>query len=416
MCCHLLKRLPPSIPPPQGVDYFFEWSLNPTNSAFEEVRRGVRELDRLSDHQTFHLHRSGVAVHQACLYEPNDHSLLYQEMLSYKANQASFVLVHPRDSLLDDSDSDFEYLSGDYADGASLPRSERSSSFYSDEEPEFPAHQHAVRSLFVALQREEEEEEEDEEEEEGRSSVVDQDTSRPLPDRHFSPSTPGGKYLTPKTPCDFVFPAHTDSPSHDQTSVASEFEISADGVGAGDGDHSEATVSGVRVSALTESARYDYPEKSACHTSNGLRPASSYDAIPVSDRSGPDEEEEDGGPTADAQPTGGQKFSTPNSTDDLRFTFPDTPPTGPHNPSMRRVHSEDSIVAAARRLLHATPQDQRPYLSPGTTSTDRIEFFTPPSTLRRTRASGPPKGLGGEMATPPLPARAIPSAAATRSQ
>jgi hypothetical protein len=48
----------------QGIEYFFEWSLNPSNSAFSEIRRGIHAVDRLSDKQYHYVHKSGLTIHQ----------------------------------------------------------------------------------------------------------------------------------------------------------------------------------------------------------------------------------------------------------------------------------------------------------------------------------------------------------------
>ena len=54
---------------------------------------GVLDVGRLSDKSHHFLHRSGVRVEQVCLYSNQNDSLLYQEMLTYKAGEASFDLI-----------------------------------------------------------------------------------------------------------------------------------------------------------------------------------------------------------------------------------------------------------------------------------------------------------------------------------
>lgn len=50
-------------------------------------------LERLSDKQLYYIHRMGARTDQSCLYNTSSDSALYQEMLSYKASQASSFSV-----------------------------------------------------------------------------------------------------------------------------------------------------------------------------------------------------------------------------------------------------------------------------------------------------------------------------------
>lgn len=53
------------------------------------VYLGTKMIERLSDKQMYYVHRMGARTDQACLYNELPESLLYQEMLSFKASQAS---------------------------------------------------------------------------------------------------------------------------------------------------------------------------------------------------------------------------------------------------------------------------------------------------------------------------------------
>ena len=76
-------------------------------------------MERLSDKQSYYVHRMGVRTDQSCLYNSSPDSLLYQEMLSFKASQASSNNVITEGGGLDD-DSDWEILPEvNYYDGGS---------------------------------------------------------------------------------------------------------------------------------------------------------------------------------------------------------------------------------------------------------------------------------------------------------
>ena len=97
-------------------------------------------MERLSDKQLHFVHRMGVHTNQSCLYNTSPDSLLYQEMLSFKASQAFSVVA---DQELDnEGDSDWEILQDEeeYYDGGS-ETSPSSSAEYSDNDNGFyPSH------------------------------------------------------------------------------------------------------------------------------------------------------------------------------------------------------------------------------------------------------------------------------------
>lgn len=90
-------------------------------------------MDRLSDKQLHFVHRMGVHTNQSCLYNTSPDSLLYQEMLSFKASQAFSVVAEQE--LDEDDGSDWEILQdeGEYYDGGS-ETSPSSSVEYSDDD------------------------------------------------------------------------------------------------------------------------------------------------------------------------------------------------------------------------------------------------------------------------------------------
>ena len=96
---------------------------------------GTKEVDRLSDKQLHFVHRMGVHTNQACLYNTSPDSLLYQEMLSFKASQAFSVFTEQE--LEDDDGSDWEILQdeqGEYYDGGSETSPSSSLGEYSDDD------------------------------------------------------------------------------------------------------------------------------------------------------------------------------------------------------------------------------------------------------------------------------------------
>lgn len=93
---------------------------------------GTKGVERLSDKQTHYIHRMGARTDQSCLYNTLSDSVLYHEMLSFKASQASSFSVVTEGELHDD-DSDWEIVAeGDYYDGGS-ENSPVSPTYYSDE-------------------------------------------------------------------------------------------------------------------------------------------------------------------------------------------------------------------------------------------------------------------------------------------
>ena len=96
------------------------------------VHVGTKDVDRLSDKQLHYIHRMGVHTIQSCLYNTSPNSLLYQEMLSFKASQAFSVVAEQE---LDDDDSDWEILpEGEYYDGGSETSTTSSLGDYSDDD------------------------------------------------------------------------------------------------------------------------------------------------------------------------------------------------------------------------------------------------------------------------------------------
>jgi hypothetical protein len=96
---------------------------------------GAKEVDRLSDKQVHFVHRMGVHTSQSCLYNTSSDSLLYQEMLSFKASQAFSVFAEQE--LDDDNGSDWEILQdeeGEYYDGGSETSPSSSLGEYSDDD------------------------------------------------------------------------------------------------------------------------------------------------------------------------------------------------------------------------------------------------------------------------------------------
>lgn len=89
-------------------------------------------MERLSDKQTYYVHKLALEINQVCLYNSTPDSILYQEMLAYKAIQTLDIAnarnVSPGD---EDDDSGWEFLSGDHYDGGSEISA---SSYFSDQE------------------------------------------------------------------------------------------------------------------------------------------------------------------------------------------------------------------------------------------------------------------------------------------
>jgi hypothetical protein len=136
----------------QGIEYFFEWSLNPSNSAFSEIRRGIHAVDRLSDKQYHYVHKSGLTIHQICLYTLSDESLLYQEMLAYKASHASYYLVSSTDlpSEEEEDESDWEILAAtQHTNSVELPMSSPSSYTSEEHAPSFNLGAYPTHQLLV---------------------------------------------------------------------------------------------------------------------------------------------------------------------------------------------------------------------------------------------------------------------------
>ena len=94
---------------------------------------GTRDAGRLSDKQPNYIHKMGVRTDQLCLYNTSPDSVLYQEMLSFKASQVtSSSVVAERE--LNEDDSDWEIVPGGrHYRGGSGSSDYMSPVFYSDE-------------------------------------------------------------------------------------------------------------------------------------------------------------------------------------------------------------------------------------------------------------------------------------------
>lgn len=109
----------------QSVEYYLEWSLNPNNRAFEEIRKGFCEVDRISDKLAWWIQKSHPRKTQYTIYSPDTNSILYQEMLNYKATQATHL---QRTISTNSDDSEFEIIGLEYCD----VKSDNASSYFSD--------------------------------------------------------------------------------------------------------------------------------------------------------------------------------------------------------------------------------------------------------------------------------------------
>ena len=118
---------------------------------------GLKEVDRLSDKQHHFIHRMGVHTNQSCLYNTSPDSLLYQEMLSFKASQAFSVFTEQE--LEDDDGSDWEILQddqGEYYDGGSetSPSSSSLGDYSDDDFADGPySHRHSPYAFATTSKR-----------------------------------------------------------------------------------------------------------------------------------------------------------------------------------------------------------------------------------------------------------------------
>ncbi|XP_011405011.1 PREDICTED: MAP kinase-activating death domain protein-like [Amphimedon queenslandica] len=91
----------------QSVEYFMEWVLNPSNKAFEEIRKGFCEIERIGDKLCWWVDKVSPARLQYTLYQPDcDESVLYQEMLHHKAWQIPTNNTMSRNYFSSDDESD----------------------------------------------------------------------------------------------------------------------------------------------------------------------------------------------------------------------------------------------------------------------------------------------------------------------
>ena len=326
---------------------------------------GVHEVERLSDKQTHYVHRSGAQIQQVCLYEVNDESVLYQEMLSYKASQASYFLISSRD--FPDNDSDWEYLpGGDYYDGGS-EFSASTPSYFSDHRGDLdsPGSTHMIIS----------------------SQFNPDDPDSPL---HivgeFSPTRSEEVEVDFHTPKNYHFPTAIPV-SHPEATA-------------------KASLNAGTTSSLTESAVHG-TQRHLLHVSSlGAQGLSvSCEALPVSDSS----QYEDDSDTHD-----GAGYLTPDTDTAKRFSFPRTRRYSPSHLTLfpnERYYDDDAIIVR-RRKVSGNPEARRSWLNLTTlsTSTEVVEFSTPPSTLQRSNSLRL-KGVRDSTL-----ARTLPLSAVTHSQ
>ena len=328
---------------------------------------GINEVDRVSDKKQHYLHKSGTKIIQVCLYTAEDSSLLYQEMLSYKAGQASLNVISPRE--IHSDDSDWEYVGGDMCDwsGFSTP------SYSSGDGVHSAAN---VQELLIASQTH----------------------SHPHIQTSFASS--GGQEESDievdfHTPRRFKFPDTGATPV-----IVSELDTTGT-------THSESSPD---ASSLTESGHYgDQSTRHSLYASGNLMLSRSIscEALPFADQlhhSGVDE------PDSSATPgliKGLSKFSTYNRA-----------PTPPIIPlvSPTESHYTENKVLVTRRTISGNPELKKSWLnltafSPAPPSTEVVEFSNPPSGLQRSLSLRVKKG-----ATMPSMSRTVPVAAVSNSQ
>lgn len=323
-------------------------------------------MERLSDKHTDYIHRSGMSVEQICIYDLNDESLLYQEMLAYKASQASFHLVAGYD--LPDSDSDWNKLTHDFTDASSdITTSTRSRSvtpsYYSGDSPsEFPLF--VNRRLIISSGFE------GDVVEAGFIEIIREDDDEEANFLYSSKSTKQGRSST--------FPT-----------IAVDRESSPD----------------EEISSPTGQKRH------MLHVSNlrGKR-AVSCEALPISDVSGGEEEE--GERDSDTETQRSSEFYTPHSIDDADFPRTRTAPR-----ALQRKYSTDDMIVVTRRTLSSPSDHHQSWLSPrmfspAQTQTGVFQFATSSSSLRRSASL---QFRGEREGTPPI-SRTIPFSAVSHTQ
>ena len=324
-------------------------------------------MERVSDKKQHYLHKSGTKIIQVCLYTGEDSSLLYQEMLSYKAGQASLNIISPRE--IHSDDSDWEYVGGDMCDwsGFSTPSYSSGDGVHSAT---------YVQELLVASQK--------------------------PADSHLQMSfaSSGGQEESDvevdfHTPRRFRFPDAGTTPV-----VVSELDTTVT-------TRSESPDS----SSLTESGHYsNHSTKHSRHVSSNLMLSRSIscEALPLADRlhhSGVDEP--DSFATLGSIKGGFSKFSA-------YYRAPTPPlvssmsPTEPH-------YAEDKVLVT-RRTISGNPELKKSWLnlaafSPAPSSTEVVEFSNPPSGLQRSLSLRVKKG-----ATMPSISRTVPVAAVSHSR
>lgn len=86
----------------------------------------MHEISRLSDKQAHYIRNQAYKTRQVCLYRPSPDSILYQEMLTFKATQSAPHTASELRAL--ESDSDSEYGGGEQYDG------DAESTYFTEEE------------------------------------------------------------------------------------------------------------------------------------------------------------------------------------------------------------------------------------------------------------------------------------------
>ena len=340
-------------------------------------------MDRLSDKQPYYIHKNGGAIVQTCLYNLSDDSLLYQEMLGYKASQAAYHLVSGQEVATDDS-SDWDDLVGDYYDGGS-EFSASTPSYYSD------GHQSASpfpQQRFVLLSRPDAD----------STDVVMQIAG------HLDGEPPEVDFHPPGR---FIFPLV----SHPNGSEAEETPVHV---------RNESMVTAVDPdeSSLTESALYNRP-RHLLHVSQQVpnRMAVSCEALPVSDdvaealpvghdvvhRQGESEIEED------------TDYHTPRTKDAVyshlaKHSFASGRRRSKSSTPEELCFDEEEPVLVTRRKISGSPQQLQPWHN--LTPLSEVVGLSAPSSLRRSSSLR----LRGEKGDTPPFSRTVPISAVTHSQ
>ena len=332
---------------------------------------GIREVDRLSDKQSYYIHKSGGTVVQTCLYDLNDDSLLYQEMLSYKASQASYHLVSNQEIPPDD-DSDWEYLAGDYYDGGS-EFSASTPSYFSDDcrsVSPFPQQRLVISSQY---------------------NPDTTDATMPITG-HLDIDIPE---IDLPHPDQFHFP-HVSYPNASEAVPNHHQHVR---------EVSMVTAVDPDESSLTESAFYNRP-RHLLHVSQQApnRLSISCEALPVANLSHRENESESNEES---------NYLTPHANSHLAKQSFARRGSEPSSPSEKLDSDDDDPVLVTRRTISGNPQLRSSWLNITSLShSTGVVELSAPSSLRRS-SSLRLKGERGD--TPPL-SRTVPISAVTNSQ